>query len=175
METKGNGLVQSLLGKSPQIPPDVFIAPNASIIGDVVIGCESSIWYQVVLRGDVCPIQVGSRTNIQDACVVHGTRGRFSTRIGNEVTIGHGVILHGTQIEDQVLIGMGSILMDGSRIPEKSIVAAGSLVTEGSCFTKPGLILGRPARWIRELTPEELLFLPQSAQNYIEYAGWYKK
>ena len=155
------------------IAKSAFIAPQSSIIGDVQIGEHSSVWFQAVLRGDVCPIVIGRKSNIQDGSIVHGTFGKFSTTVGNEVTVGHAVILHGTTVEDLCLIGMGSVLMDGSRIGHHSIVGAGSLVTEGSQFEPYSLILGRPAKRVRALKPEEVQFLSQSAENYVLYSSWY--
>lgn len=159
--------------KTPQIDNDVFIADNARIIGDVKIGYQSSIWYNAVIRGDVMPINIGFKTNIQDGAVIHGTLNKASATIGNEVTIGHLAILHGCDIGNQCLIGMGAIIMDNVKIPNRCIVGAGSLVTEGSIFEEETLILGRPAKAVRKLKPEELAFLPQSAANYIMYTTWY--
>lgn len=161
-------------GKTPVLHKNSWVAPTAAIIGDVEIGEKSSIWFHTVLRGDVMPIRIGRETNIQDNTVIHGTYEKVGTTVGDRVTIGHSCILHGTYIEDQCLIGMGSILMDGSRIGPGSIVGAGSLVTEGSVFPGGVLILGRPAKVIRPLKPEEAAFLPQSAENYLMYRSWYK-
>jgi carbonic anhydrase/acetyltransferase-like protein (isoleucine patch superfamily) len=159
--------------KTPILGKDVFIADGAKIIGDVTIGDQSSIWYNSVIRGDVMPIRIGCKTNIQDGAVVHGTLGKAAASIGNEVTIGHLAILHGCDIGDQCLIGMGAIVMDNVKIPNRCIVGAGSLVTEGSVFEEESLILGRPAKAVRKLKKEELEFLPKSAENYIMYTSWY--
>jgi carbonic anhydrase/acetyltransferase-like protein (isoleucine patch superfamily) len=159
--------------QEPHISQDVFIAEGTKVIGDVHIGEKSSIWFNVVIRGDVAPIRIGSETNIQDNTVIHGTWKKAAVRVGNGVTIGHSAILHGCTIEDQCLIGMGSIVMDGAHISQNSIVGAGSLVTEGSQFPPGMLILGRPAKALRPLTPDELAFLPKSASNYITYTSWY--
>jgi len=160
-------------GKKPLLSKDVFIAEGARIIGDVEMGEKSSVWFNVVIRGDVAPIRIGEETNIQDNAVIHGTWNKAEVKIGKKVTIGHSAILHGCTVGDQCLIGMGSIIMDGAVIGENSIVAAGSLVTEGSKFPSGMLILGRPAKALRSLTPEELAFLPKSASNYITYTSWY--
>ncbi|MBL7543757.1 MAG: gamma carbonic anhydrase family protein [Bdellovibrionaceae bacterium] len=167
-------LIRTARGFTPKIQSRVFIAESANIIGDVEIGEDSSIWYQTVIRGDVMPIRIGKATNIQDGSIIHGTYGKYGTTIGDEVTIGHQVVLHGTTVSDRCLIGMGSILMDGSFIASNSIVGAGSLVTEGFRQDEEGwLILGRPAKAIRKLKPEELNFLKQSADNYRLYTTWY--
>ena len=160
-------------GFTPKIAKNVFLAPNATIIGDVEIGEHCSVWFNVVLRGDVFPIRIGRETNIQDGTVIHGTYKKCGTTIGNRVSVGHGVILHGCEIGDEILIGMGSIIMDKAKIPSHSIVGAGSLVTEESSFDSGWLILGRPAKAIRKLTPDELKFLPKSADNYKLYQTWY--
>lgn len=165
----------SLGDKKPQIGKNCYIAPSAQIIGDVTLGEDVSVWFNTVLRGDVYPIVVGGRTNIQDGTIIHGTYKKCGTTLGQGVTIGHGVILHGTDVGDQCLIGMGSILMDKSKIPARCIVGAGSLVTEESRFEKEGvLILGRPAKVVRDLTPEEIDFLDKSEKNYLLYKTWYE-
>jgi carbonic anhydrase/acetyltransferase-like protein (isoleucine patch superfamily) len=164
----------SLRGKTPQVGEKVFIADNARLIGDVTIGEGSSIWFNTTLRGDVMPIVVGQEVNIQDGSVVHGTFQKCGTVIGDRVTIGHLVMLHGCRIGAKGLIGMGSILMDQCEIGEQSMVAAGSLVTEGSVFPPRSLIMGSPAKVKRPLTEKEILFLDQSADNYLVYKSWYE-
>jgi len=166
-------MILALNGKSPQIGADTFVASSADIIGDVKIGRNSSVWYNVTIRGDVMPIVIGDESNIQDGTVIHGTYNKCGAVIGNQVTIGHTVVLHGCEIGDLVLVGMGSIIMDQAKIPSRSIVGAGSLVTENSSFPEGHLILGRPAKAVRPLNERELAFLPQSAKNYIEYKSWY--
>ena len=159
--------------KKPVLHKNSWIAPTAAIIGDVEIGEGASIWFHSVLRGDVMPIKIGRETNIQDNTVIHGTFQKFGTTIEERVTVGHSCILHGTYIEKNCLIGMGSILMDGTRIGAGSIVGAGSLVTEGSEFPGGVLILGRPAKVMRPLKPDEIAFLSKSADNYLHYQTWY--
>jgi carbonic anhydrase/acetyltransferase-like protein (isoleucine patch superfamily) len=159
---------------TPQIGTNVFLAKNATIVGDVKVGHNSSVWFQSVIRGDVSSITIGEDTNIQDGTVVHGTFEKHSTQIGNQVTIGHLCMLHGCTIGNLCLIGMGSILMDGAVISENSIVGAGSLVTENSKFPPGVLILGRPGKVIRNLNSDELAFLKKSADNYRLYSSWYK-
>ncbi|AGH95503.1 gamma carbonic anhydrase family protein [Pseudobdellovibrio exovorus] len=161
-------------GATPQLGEDVFVAEGAKIIGDVKIGDRSSIWFNTTLRGDVMPITIGTETNIQDGSVLHGTYGKYACEIGDRVTIGHSVVLHGCKIGTRCLIGMGSIVMDGAEVGEFSVVGAGSLVTEGKKFPPRSLIVGRPAAVKRPLTEEELRFLEQSADNYLLYKTWYK-
>lgn len=167
-------MIMPLLNKSPQFGEGTFVAPSASIIGDVRVGKSSSIWFNVTLRGDVMPIIIGDETNIQDNTVLHGTYKKCGAVVGNRVTVGHSVILHGCNIADLVLVGMGSIIMDNAQIPTRSVVGAGSLVTEEARFPEGHLILGRPAKAIRPLNEKELAFLDQSANNYLEYMKWYK-
>lgn len=159
---------------TPQIHASVFVAANAAIVGDVKIGEKSSIWYNVTIRGDVSAIEIGRETNIQDGAVLHGTFGKYPVKIHDRVTIGHMAMLHGCEIGKGCLIGMGSVVMDGAQIGEHSLVGAGSLVTERSKFPPRSLIMGRPAQFKRELTPEEVDLLERSADNYLQYTTWYK-
>lgn len=161
-------------GSTPEIEEDVFIADGAKIIGDVRVGKNSSIWFNTTLRGDVMPIRIGAESNVQDGSTLHGTFGKYACVVGNRVTIGHNVILHGCKIGNSSLVGMGSIVMDGAEIGEFSIVGAGSLVTEGKKFPPRSLIMGRPAVVKRALNDEELKSLEQSADNYLLYKTWYK-
>ena len=161
-------------GHTPKIADNVFVADGAKIIGDVRIGTGSSVWFNTTLRGDVMPIVIGTETNIQDGSVLHGTFGKYACLVGNRVTIGHSVVLHGCKVGSRTLIGMGSILMDGVQIGEQCIVGAGSLVTEGHSFPPKSLIMGRPAKLIRPLKEDEIKFLEQSADNYLLYKSWYK-
>jgi carbonic anhydrase/acetyltransferase-like protein (isoleucine patch superfamily) len=166
-------MILPLNGIHPQIGENTYVAPSADIIGDVRIGRNCSIWFNTTLRGDVMPIIIGDETNIQDNTVLHGTYKKCGAVLGSKVTVGHSVILHGCKVGDLVLIGMGSIVMDQAEIPSRSIVAAGSLVTEDARFPEGHLILGRPAKAVRPLNEKELAFLPQSAQNYMDYTKWY--
>ncbi len=159
--------------KKPVLHKNSWVAPTAAIIGDVNIEQGASIWFNCVLRGDVMPIKIGKESNIQDNTVIHGTYEKYGTTVEERVTVGHSCILHGTYIEKNCLIGMGTILMDNTRIGAGSIVGAGSLVTEGSQFPGGVLILGRPAKVVRPLKPEETAFLSQSADNYLHYQTWY--
>lgn len=162
-------------GFTPEIAKDVFIADNARLIGDVKVAAGASIWYNVTIRGDVMPIRIGKEANVQDGSVLHGTYGKYGCTVEDRVTIGHQVTLHGCTIGRESLIGMGSIVMDGAVIGEQSIVGAGSLVTEGATFPPRSLILGRPARFKRELTADEIQSLSLSADNYLLYKTWYEE
>lgn len=177
MENKKNSsaIIQSLRGFTPKLDSSCFVAPNAVLVGDVTIGKKSSVWYNVVIRGDVNTIQIGQEVNVQDGTVIHGTYQEHGVKIHDRVTIGHLAMLHGCEIGRACLIGMSSIVMDGAQIGEYSIVGAGSLVTEGSKFPPRSLILGRPAKFRRELTQEEVDLLEQSADNYLLYSSWYLK
>lgn len=163
----------SVRGFTPRVDKNVFIAPTATIIGNVKLGKSVSVWFNTVLRGDVEPIEVGDETNIQDGSVIHGTMGKCGVKLGRRVTIGHSVCLHGCTIEDTTLVGMGSIILDKAHIGPRCFVGAGSLVTEGSQFPEGQLIFGRPAKVIRPLTQQELSFLEKSADNYLHYQTWY--
>jgi gamma-carbonic anhydrase len=163
-------------GLWPKIHETAFIAPSADIIGEVVIGSESSVWFQVVIRGDVHSIQIGARTNIQDHSMLHVTRGQSPLKIGNEVTVGHRVTLHGCTVGNRVLVGMGAIVLDDAEIGDDCVIGAGALVTKGVKIPPGSLVLGAPAKVVRALKPEELAFLPKSAANYVadsaEYRGY---
>lgn len=159
---------------TPKIKPGVFLAPNCTVVGDVTLDEGVSIWFNAVIRGDVMPIVIGKNSNIQDGSIIHGTYKKCGTTIGENVSIGHAVLLHGCEVGDFTLVGMGSIIMDQAKIGKRSIVGAGSLITENANFPDGVLILGRPAKVVRELKPEELEFLPQSAKNYLHYQTWYE-
>ena len=160
-------------GIYPRIAGNAWMAPDATIIGDVEIGEKSSIWFQTLVRGDVHSIRIGRETNIQDGTIIHCTYKKASVTIGNRVTVGHKVMLHGCTVEDSCLIGMGSTIMDNAVIPHHCVVGAGSLVTEGATFEPYSLIIGSPAKFKRKLKEEEIKFLEQSADNYILYTSWY--
>lgn len=160
-------------GLLPTIAQDCFIAPNAYVIGDVHLGPETSIWFGTVVRGDVYYVRIGARTNVQDNTVVHVTTGKNATLIGDDVTIGHGVILHGCTIGDRALVGMGAIVMDRAVIGAGALVAAGSLVSEGTQIPPGTLALGSPARVKRDLTDEERTHLAWSPPHYARLAADY--
>jgi len=153
----------------PQVDPSAFVDISAQVIGDVHIGAESSVWMNVVIRGDVHYIRIGARTNIQDGTIVHVMRDTHPTVIGDDVTIGHGAVVHGTTIENRCLIGMGAILLNGCRIGTGSIVAAGALVPEGMIVPPGSMVMGMPARVRRQLTAEEDASIKWYADNYVRY------
>lgn len=159
----------------PNVDPTAFIAETATVIGDVVIGRQSSVWFQVVVRGDVNSIRVGERTNIQDGSVIHVSKDTHPTVVGNEVTIGHNVTLHGCTVGDRCLIGIGAILLDGAEIGNESIIAAGSVVAPGTLIPPGSLAMGTPARRKRALTEEERRHLQTSAENYVNYMLEYRR
>jgi carbonic anhydrase/acetyltransferase-like protein (isoleucine patch superfamily) len=159
-------------GIEPTVPDSCFIAPSADIIGDVHLGEDTSVWFQVVIRGDVNRIRIGKRTNIQDGAILHVTRDKLPMvgaplMIGDDVTIGHRVTLHGCTIKNRVLVGMGAVILDHAEIGEDSIVAAGSVVTKDKKFPARSLIQGVPAKVVRQLTDEEVGMLLASASNYV--------
>jgi gamma-carbonic anhydrase len=163
------GQVLDFEGKSPRLDADVAVMHGAVIIGDVEIGAESSIWFNAVIRGDVNFIRIGRRTNVQDGAVLHVTHDTGPLRIGNGVTIGHMVMLHGCTIEDDCLIGMQATLLDGVIVGTGSLVAAGSTVLEGTIIPPHSLVAGSPAKIKRTLSPEDVDSLRQSANNYKAY------
>ncbi|BCR05019.1 gamma carbonic anhydrase family protein [Desulfuromonas versatilis] len=162
-------MLRSHRGRFPEVAESSFVEQSAMVIGDVVIGADSSIWFNVVIRGDVNSIRIGSRTNIQDGSVVHVTRDTHPTVIGDEVTIGHNVTLHGCTVNDRCLIGMAACVLDGAVIGEDSMVAAGALVPPGRSFPPGSLIMGAPAAVKRPLTDSEIRHLKRSAANYVGY------
>lgn len=166
-------MIRTFHGIKPTIATSAFIEETAVVIGDVVIGEESSVWFHAVIRGDVNYIRIGRRTNVQDLCMLHVTHDTAPLVIGDDVTIGHNVVLHGCVIKDRVLIGMGTIIMDGAVIGEDSVVGAGALVTEGTIVPSKSLLLGSPAKVKRLVTEQELAWIKESAQNYIQYARHY--
>ncbi|MBI3598775.1 MAG: gamma carbonic anhydrase family protein [Nitrospirae bacterium] len=168
-------MIHSFQGKTPKIHANIFLAPSADVIGDVEIGNDSSVWFNTVIRGDVHFIRIGERTNIQDLSILHVTRKTHPLIIGNDVTVGHHVTLHGCTISNRVLIGMGAVLLDGAVISDDAIVGAGALVTEGMIIPPFTLVIGVPAKIKRGLTEEEIAFLRKSAQNYVELAQLYIK
>ena len=157
------------MGKIPKLAADVFLAPGSKVIGDVEIEEKSSVWYNTVIRGDVHYIRIGCMTNVQDCSVLHVTSGLYPLNIGNRVTIGHSVTLHGCTIRDLCLIGMGAVILDGAVVEEKSMVAAGSLVKPGFVVPSGKLVAGVPAKIIRNLNEKELAEFERSCERYVKY------
>ncbi|TDW99457.1 gamma carbonic anhydrase family protein [Dinghuibacter silviterrae] len=162
-------------GVDPHWGNNCFIAPNATIVGDVVMGDDCSVWFNAVVRGDVNSIRIGNRVNIQDGAVIHCTFQKTKTLIGHNVSIGHNAIVHGCRVDDNVLIGMGAIVMDDAHIGSNSIIAAGAVVLEGTIVEKGVIYGGVPARKIKDI-PQDLISgqIERIAKNYLEYAGWFK-
>lgn len=161
-------------GTAPVIHPEVFVAPTASVIGDVQVGKESSIWFSTVIRGDDNYIRIGEKTNVQDCCVVHGTTEEHPCVIGNEVTIGHGAILHGCEVGDRVLIGMGARILDGAKVASESIIAAGTVIPEGFEVPPGTLVMGIPARIKRGLRKVDIDWIVSYAADYVKLRLDYK-
>lgn len=162
-------------GVSPRMGTDVFIAPNATIVGDVTMGEGCSVWFNAVIRGDVNAIQIGDKVNIQDNAVIHCTYEKHATTIGNNVSIGHSAIVHGCKVEDDVLIGMGAIVMDGAVIGSNSIVAAGAVVLEGTIVPPGSIFAGVPAKKVKDISPELINGeIQRIANNYGMYSSWFK-
>ncbi|MGE5813545.1 MAG: gamma carbonic anhydrase family protein [Acidobacteriota bacterium] len=162
-------MIRGYKGSRPKIDSSAYIDDSAQIIGDVEIGAESSIWMNCVVRGDVNIIRIGRRTNIQDGTIVHVMRDTHPTRLADEVTVGHGVILHGCSIDERCLIGMGAILLNGVAVGHDSIIAAGALVTEETNIPPRSLVMGSPARVRRELTDGEVATIRDYAERYVKY------
>jgi carbonic anhydrase/acetyltransferase-like protein (isoleucine patch superfamily) len=168
-------MLKPYMDKRPVVAESAFVEESAQVIGDVTIGEESSIWFNVVVRGDVNYIRIGDRSNIQDASVVHVTYKTHPTIIEDDVTIGHSVTVHGCTIRSRALIGMGAVILDGAVVESDCIIAAGALITEGITIPSGWLAMGVPAKPVRELTEDERAMLLQSARNYIGYMNSYRK
>ena len=167
-------LIKSINNITPKILEGVFLADNAVVVGDVIIGKESSVWFNTVIRGDVNSIIIGNSVNIQDGVVVHCTYQKTKTIIGDNVSIGHNAIIHGCEIRNNVLIGMGAIIMDNVIIEENSIIAAGAVLTKGTYVKQGSLFAGVPAKFKRSLFDEEIEnSIIKTAENYEKYLSWY--
>jgi len=168
-------IIKEVRGKSPQIPEDCFIAENATIVGDVVMGKQCSVWFNAVLRGDVHFIKMGDKVNIQDGAVIHCTYKKYPTIMGNNVSVGHNAIVHGCTIHDNVLIGMGSIVMDNCVVHSNSIVAAGAVVTQNTVIESGSIYAGVPAKKVKDISKElSSGEIDRIAENYVEYSSWFK-
>ncbi len=168
-------LIKQCRGFSPQNGNDCWFAENATIVGDVIMGDQCSVWYSAVIRGDVNSIRMGNKVNIQDGAVIHCTFEKTKTILGNNVSVGHHALVHGSTVEDNVLIGMGSIVMDNCYIASGSIIAAGAVLLEGSKVGKGEIWAGVPAKKVKDISPE--LFegeVMRIANNYVKYSGWFK-
>lgn len=165
--------IHSLGDKRPILGEGVFVAPNATVIGDVVLGDASSLWFGTVVRGDVYPIRIGARTNVQDNAVVHVTGGKASTTIGDDVTVGHLALVHGCTIGSRCLVGMGSIVLDEAIIEDECLVAAGSLVPPRMRVPSRSLVMGRPAKVVKVLGEEDLRQIREASALYVGYAREY--
>jgi carbonic anhydrase/acetyltransferase-like protein (isoleucine patch superfamily) len=168
-------LIKAVEGKSPQFGNDCYIAENATIVGDVVCGDQCSFWFNAVVRGDVHYIKMGNKVNVQDGACIHATYQKSPTNIGNNVSIGHHAIVHGCTVKDNVLIGMGAIVMDDCVIGENSIIAAGAVVTAGTIVEPGSIFAGVPAKFIKKI--DERLQegeINRIANNYVKYSGWFK-
>ena len=168
-------MIRTYSGVTPVIASTAFIAENATVIGDVHIGEHSSIWYNCVLRGDCYYIRIGEYSNIQDGTIIHVTNGTSATIIGNKVTVGHGVVLHGCTVKDRALVGIGSIVLDDVVIGEESFIAAGSLITPGTVIPPRSLVMGSPAKVRRQVTDQEVSRIDEHWQHYVEYTNRYRE
>lgn len=162
-------------GVYPSIPDSCFVAPNATIVGDVQMGADCSIWFNAVVRGDVNKIRMGNKVNIQDGACIHCTYQKTETILGNNVSVGHNAIVHGCTIEDNVLVGMGAIVMDNVHVGSGSIIAAGAVVLEGTQVPAGSIFAGVPAKKVKDVSPELLQGeVERIANNYLKYSSWFK-
>ncbi|ADV49400.1 gamma carbonic anhydrase family protein [Cellulophaga sp. E16_2] len=169
-------IIKTINGNTPVIGEDCFIAENAVIVGEVSMGSQCSVWYNAVLRGDVHYIKIGNKVNIQDGAVIHATYKKSPTTIGNNVSIGHNALVHGCTIHDNVLIGMGSIVMDDCIVESNSIIAAGAVLTKGTHVPSGTIFAGVPAKKIKDISPElSSGEIDRIAESYVMYSGWFKE
>ena len=167
-------LILQVLDKTPVYGDNCWFAPNATLVGDITMGKDCTVWFNAVVRGDVNAILMGDRVNIQDGAVVHCTYQKTKTIIGNNVSIAHNAIVHGCTIEDEVLIGMGAIVMDGAIIGKNSIIGAGAIVTQNTKVPPGTVWAGNPAKYIKDVSPELGEVFMRTANNYVLYSGWFK-
>lgn len=169
-------IIKPVRGIHPKIPEDCFIADNATIVGEVTMGNNCSIWFNAVIRGDVHFIKMGNKVNVQDGAVIHATYQKSPTTIGNNVSIAHNAIVHGCTIHDNVLIGMGSIVMDDAVVHSNSIIAAGAVVTQGTIVESNSIYAGMPAKKIKDIGDELISGeIDRIANNYVKYSGWFRQ
>lgn len=166
-------ILKTLNGKTPQIGRDTFVADNAALVGDVTIGDNCSIWYGAVLRGDVGAIRIGNNSNVQDGAILHGTLGVSETVLGENVSVGHNAVVHGARIGNDVLIGMGAVVMDNAIVPDGTVIAAGAVILANSVL-EPGIYAGVPAKKVKDASEKIQKMAHDNAQGYLEYKEWYK-
>ena len=169
-------IIKPVNGKSPEIPNDCYIAENATIVGEVSLGKQCSVWFNAVIRGDVHYIKIGNKVNIQDGAIIHATYKKSPTNIGNNVSIGHNAMVHGCTIKDNVLIGMGSIVMDDCIIESNSIIAAGAVITKNTRVEAGSIYAGVPAKKVKDISKELISGeINRIANNYVKYSSWFKE
>ena len=169
-------IIKAVNGKSPNIPEDCYIAENATIVGDVTIGDACSIWFNAVVRGDVNKITIGNKVNIQDGAIIHCTYQKHATTIGNNVSVGHNAIVHGCTIYDNVLIGMGAIIMDNCVVESNSIIAAGAVLTQNTVVPSGTIYAGVPAKWVKNIDASNFAGeIERISNNYVMYSSWFKE
>ncbi|MEP7268308.1 MAG: gamma carbonic anhydrase family protein [Saprospiraceae bacterium] len=168
-------IIKTVRGFTPLFGKNIYLADNATIIGDVIMGEDCSVWFQTVIRGDVNAIRIGNRVNIQDGAVIHCTYEKAMTTIGDDVSIGHRAIVHGCTIHDRALIGMGAIVMDNAVVSSGCLVAAGAVILENSILESGAIYAGVPAKKVKELSKEQFdFFITRTAKNYMMYADWFR-
>ncbi len=167
-------VILPVLGHLPKLHDSCWLAPNATVVGDVEMGENCTVWFNAVVRGDVNKIRIGHHSNVQDGAVIHCTYQKTATIIGNYVSIAHNAIVHGCTIEDHVLIGMGAIVMDNAYIESGSIIAAGAIVTQGTRIPKGSIYAGNPAKFLKPVSEEAAEVFMRTAMNYVTYASWFK-
>lgn len=170
-----SAIILPVKGVHPQIADSCWLAPNSTIVGDVTLGEDCTVWFNAVIRGDVNSIIIGERVNIQDGAVIHCTYQKTATSLGNNVSIGHNAIIHGCTIEDEVLIGMGAIVMDGAIVGKNSIIGAGAVVTQNTIIPEGSVYVGNPAKFLKPTSPELKEVFMRTANNYVLYASWFKE
>jgi gamma-carbonic anhydrase len=168
-------LILPVRGMQPLFGENCWLAPNATVVGEVTMGNDCTVWFNAVVRGDVHSISIGDRCNIQDGAVIHCTYQKAKTVIGNYVSIAHNAIVHGCTIEDKVLVGMGAVIMDGAIVGTGSIIAAGAIVTQNTIVPPGSIYAGNPAKLLKPVSPDAAEVFMRTANNYVMYAGWFKE